>query len=155
MLEKGEDLDLDEGRDLAAAGGAFGAAEDSELSLRCLGEALKHELPRERRLAVFRTLGRTLKSLGRREEARGIWEQARAEFPDDELCRLELAMHYEHRLRNCDGALEAAREALGILRRKCRGAGSNAPLARERDCECRVERLKRKVAHRKERGGQS
>ena len=149
MLEKGEDLDLDEGRDLAAAGGAFGAAEDSELSLRCLREALKHELPEERRLAVFRALGHTLKSLDRREEARALWEEARTEFPDDDLCRLELAMHYEHRLRDFDGALDAAREALGILRRKCRVAAANPPLTRERGCELRVERLKRKIALRK------
>lgn len=152
IVERGEDLSLEEGADFEAAARIFAAVDAGDLSLECFREAFSRDLPDERRLFTGRALGVELKSRGLLEEAAAVWEELRRDFAGDYLCRIELAKYREHRLKEFGGALEPATEALKIVRRLCsfREEG-RVPLALESECGRRVDRLRDKRKRRRER----
>lgn len=148
LLERGEELALDEGWDFDAAGRVF-AADSPELSLECFREALACDLPEHRREWISLAVGRALKSSRRWAEAVAVWEQLRREYPENHSCRTELAKYYEHKVKDIDAALEAAREALTIVRRQSEsGRFLRPPLGRQNESEKRVRRLEEKKLRR-------
>lgn len=151
IMEGVEDGSLEEGWDYAAAGRAFSAADEKDLSLEALLTALGHDMPGEMQQDVGQAAAALLKSAGRRDEASEIWSFLCREHPGDHRSRIELAMHLEHCVKDAAGALTAAREARDILRCLCT-EGQRGPRSRLAECERRVKRLQKRVDRAAEMG---
>ncbi|WP_176220879.1 ribonuclease H-like domain-containing protein [Cohnella massiliensis] len=89
------------------------------------------------------------KRLGRFDLAVPLWRRTaeraeRAAIPSYDA-HIELAMHYEHRLKDYGGALELAERALDLALRRPPAAGGAARSRQEREeLQRRIERLRRK-----------
>jgi uncharacterized protein YprB with RNaseH-like and TPR domain len=113
-------------------------------------ESITRNLPLETDRAARSSLARLAKREGDLELARGLWESMLGNSREGFEAYEQLAIHFEHRVREPHQAAELARKALLELRNAHR-LGTIAPAAyRERRAqfEKRLVRLERKAGHR-------
>lgn len=127
---------------------AHGRTDLSEPFFRALSERNESSATRWWLLSALR-----YKRLGRLEEAVSLWQRAaeiaeRAAFPSYEA-HVELAMHYEHRVKDIGTALHYAESAMDLALRRTASLRETPRVREERDAlRKRLDRLKRKAGRR-------
>ncbi|MFQ6109300.1 MAG: ribonuclease H-like domain-containing protein [Candidatus Aminicenantales bacterium] len=132
--------------DLYGAGRIMENIGKMEKSVRFYRRALEGKLEGEISLLAKRKISHYLKKKSRWEDAVSLWSEiaSSAEVSSAQLYSLrELAMHFEHRLKDYEEARRMAEEGLVLSQ----GFSSYY----ERDFAHRLERLKRKLRRKKER----
>jgi uncharacterized protein len=127
--------------DLFSLSRILGSAGSKEKSITTCRQALAGGLPEEIESLALKHLAAEFKRQRRHESAVEFWlELSRREPPLAVEALEELAMHYEHRLRNLEQALEFTLAALAHLDGQFPSPPHRARFAR------RMERLQRKLA---------
>lgn len=126
--------------DLFCAGRYFQALGDSQLASACTEIALEAKLKPEVRRDALRALAAARKSQLRYSEAATLWEQVLAESQElhERSCE-ELAIYYEHKMKNPGKALEFADQVIPGLR------SGSARVRWQRRKERLVRKMKRPV----------
>ncbi len=127
--------------DLFSLSRILGSAGSKEKSMTICRQALAGGLPQQIESLALKHLAAEFKRQRRHESAVELWlELSRREPPLAVEALEELAMHYEHRLRNLEQALEFTLAALTHLNGQFPSAPHRARFARRR------ERIQRKLA---------
>jgi|SRR5215472_10461880 len=127
--------------------------ESTRAQIAC-SNALAIGLPAEVRSKAQRELAQMFKRRGEHEQAAVIWEEMLTSSQDDVHACEQLAVHYEHRAKDIQGAIEFTKLGLARLRREREGflrASLDPYLAAryargEKDFKARLARLERKAS---------
>ncbi len=140
-LGEGGAESLDSPLDLFSLSRILGSAGSKEKSITTCRQALAGGLPQQIESLALKHLAAEFKRQRRHESAVEFWlELSRREPPLAVEALEELAMHYEHRLRNLEQALEFTLVALAHLDGQFPSPAHRARFARRR------ERIQRKLA---------
>ena len=140
-LGEGGAESLDSPLDLFSLSRILGSAGSKEKSISTCRQALAGGLPQQIESLALKHLAAEFKRQRRHESAVELWrELSRREPPLAVEALEELAIHYEHRLRNLEQALEFTLAALAHLDGQVPSAPHRARFARRR------ERIQRKLA---------
>jgi hypothetical protein len=140
-LGEGGAESLDSPLDLFSLSRILGSAGSKEKSITTCRQALAGGLPQQIESLALKHLAAEFKRQRRHESAVEFWlELSRREPPLAVDALEELAMHYEHRLRNLEQALEFTLVALAHLDGQFPSPAHRARFARRR------ERIQRKLA---------
>jgi len=138
LVDRHRDPERDDGRDamdLFGVARLFERAGDAATSACLLEKALEGGLSTEVSHAARRKLSRHFKRNREWDKAVSLWSEA--EDDDRPLRWRELAMHYEHRLKDYEQAIRAAERGLAV-------SASGRPADRS-DFEKRIARLRKKI----------
>ena len=120
----------EDSRELLGSGSLHIEQGDAELGERCLRRGLELGGDPTCRKFTMQALANHLRRAGRHDEAAGIWERYRREFPQENTAYEALAKYHEHNAKDLRAALALARSAPH----------------RDDDVEHRLQRLHRRVA---------
>ncbi len=97
-------------------------AADTSEGIACLTEALRRDLPAALRHSCYQALARAYKRAGLAEEAAAVLKAAARSDGTSPWAHIELAKHYEHRVRDFAAARYWSQEALELaIRRRTLG----------------------------------
>jgi len=134
IVGRGEETEEIDGLDLLGLARILESAGQTQRSFELLEMALNHGIPESLSIGVKRKLAWHWKRCQRWEKAVAIWQDL---APLGKLyCFRELAMYYEHRLRDYERASEVAREGLSVAQ--------GVSKIYEQDFRRRLERLREK-----------
>ena len=149
LLDERQSLVAEDSLDLFGLSKFLQRRGDNERAHSTCVKALDAGLPAEFRPRATRDLALMAKRRGDGDSAAALWHELAGDPADGiEACE-QLAIHYEHRARDFEHALEFAQLALAKLQRQ--RAPSRDPYARERTQRleeklmCRVERLRHRI----------
>ena len=149
LLDERQSLEAEESLDLFGLSKFLQRRGEGERAHSTCVKALDAGLPAEFRPRATWELALMAKRRGDGDSAVALWHELAGNPPDGiEACE-QLAIHYEHRAKDLDHALEFAQLALAKLQRQ--RTPSRDPYARERTRRfeeklmCRVERLRHRI----------
>lgn len=122
--------------------------EETDLACACLEEALRRDLPRPLERRCRQLLVALYKRSGRADNALTVLEEAARGDGGSPWAHIELAKHYEHRVRDLAAAREWSLQALDVAlrRRALRGPRAGAETGRDVDAILhRVRRIERRL----------
>lgn len=132
---EGEEMEAD-GLDLFGVGKIWERAGEVEKSVVFYEKALDKKLPSEVSVRVKKNLAYYFKKMGEWEKALELWQDL-LEHSEDLDCFRELAMYYEHKVKNPEEALKYALDGLALAQ--------GVSHSYEQDFQKRVDRLTRKM----------
>jgi uncharacterized protein YprB with RNaseH-like and TPR domain len=136
------DSGIEEGLDLVDMGSLFEDLGEGETAIELYARGLMCDLPPDVRESAMRRLATLQRRRGCLDGAVAVWEEAASQ--QQVYACVELAKHYEHRLRDYQQAAAITRQAMETV------AGANMPTYVRRrylaELNHRLSRLQRKIA---------